>query len=237
MIEKTLKSGRDTLEEAVDYYPISSLTPSNSDWIILAKVTNKASVRKYTNKNGEGKLLNFELTDSDGVQIQCTCFNDMVDKFDPILIVGKIFKISKADVKISNKRYTSIAHDYCLVFNSGSVVEEAKDQSKKISDIAFNFKKIAKLKNTEVQLTVDLIGIVFQDFGTTEIQTKNGSKTIRNFTLIDDSKDDQLEDDDVYAIDVSIWGENSGKIDLQENKAIAIKNARTNTYRGGVKIS
>ena len=59
-------------------------------------------------------LRRFEFVDSFGDMILATAFNDEIDQFEPLLEEGKVYLISKAIVKISNTRFTSIKTDYCL---------------------------------------------------------------------------------------------------------------------------
>lgn len=94
------------------YTPIASLNTMNPDWMIKAKVTNKGNIRTYTNQRGEGKLFNFELADAHGGQIQVTCFGSACDKFESIVQQGTVYIISKGDVKMANKRFSSIKNDY-----------------------------------------------------------------------------------------------------------------------------
>ena len=82
------------------YMPISALNMTNSDWIILAKITKKSPPRNYSNARGEGQLMNIELTDQSGGQIQATAFGDAVDKFKDVLQEGKVYKISNCSVKV-----------------------------------------------------------------------------------------------------------------------------------------
>lgn len=73
------------------YTPIKALSPMNSDWIIKARVSKKYPVKEWANQRGQGKLLNFELVDKYGTQIQATLFNKAVDKFDSILEQDKVY--------------------------------------------------------------------------------------------------------------------------------------------------
>jgi len=106
------KSGVASKNADDTYTPINALNTMNPDWIICAKVTNKGAIRTYQNNKGEGKLFNFELADTYGSQIQATCFNAAAEKFEPMIEKGRIYKISKGDVKIANKRFCSIKNDY-----------------------------------------------------------------------------------------------------------------------------
>lgn len=158
------------------YTPIMALNTLNPDWMIKAKVTNKGAVRTFTNQRGEGKLFNFELADSHGGQIQATCFGTACDKFEPMIHQGTVYIISKGDVKMANKRFSSIKNDYCLILNDSASVEVAQDQNEDIADVQFDFTPISELATVETVKTIDIIGVVIADNGTREINTKNGNK-------------------------------------------------------------
>ena len=104
-------------------------------------------------------MLNIELMDKHGTQIQATFFKDAVDKFDPILREGGIYLFSNGTVKIANQRFTSIKNDFCLVFDKqGDIVEVPNDTS--IKTKGFSFLSIADIKALEQTRAVDVIGIV-----------------------------------------------------------------------------
>lgn len=39
--------------------------------------------------------------------MQCTCFNDEVDTFEPLFEVDKVYELSKFSLKAGNKKYTN----------------------------------------------------------------------------------------------------------------------------------
>ena len=99
------------------YTPIKALSTFNYDWRIKARCTKKCEVRRWKNQRSEGYLLNIELMDKHGTQIQCTFFKDAVDKFESMIQEGKVYLFSNGTVKIANQRFTSIKNDFCLVFD------------------------------------------------------------------------------------------------------------------------
>ena len=107
---------RDKFEEEA-YTPIKALSTFNYDWRIKARITKKGERRSWKNQRTEGYLLNVELMDKHGTQIQATFFKDACDKFEPIIREGGIFLFSNGTVKIANQRFTSIKNDFCLVFD------------------------------------------------------------------------------------------------------------------------
>ena len=46
-------------------------------------------------------------------------FNDTAEKYKEILKEGVVYEMSGGDVKMANKKFTSIPHDFCLTFNDG----------------------------------------------------------------------------------------------------------------------
>ena len=58
------------------YTPIKSLNTFLFDWKIKARVTKKHNKKTWKNNRGQGTLLNVELIDNQGTQIQATFFND-----------------------------------------------------------------------------------------------------------------------------------------------------------------
>jgi len=232
------KSGVASKTVSDDYLPIRALNTMNPDWIIMAKVTNKGQIRTYTNNRGEGKLFNFELADSYGGQIQVTCFNRAAERFEPMIEKGKVYKISKGEVKMANKRFSSIPNDYCLILNEHASVELAEDEEVEIADLIFEFTPIEKLVGRETMLTIDFIGVVHEDMGTKEINTKTGTvRHVRTVLLVDDSKLANTESDGVAAVELNIWGDSSDRYQFPKGEIIGVKRCRTSEYRGGIRLN
>lgn len=53
-------------------------------WTIKARVTNKSTIRTWSNAKGDGKLFSVNLLDETG-EIKATAFNDQVDKYYDML--------------------------------------------------------------------------------------------------------------------------------------------------------
>lgn len=58
-------------------------------WRIRARVTQKSSIRTWSNSRGEGRLFNVNFLDESG-EIRATGFNEAVDKFYDMLEVNKV---------------------------------------------------------------------------------------------------------------------------------------------------
>lgn len=91
------------------------------DWKIKARVTKKIK-KEWKNARGAGLLMNLELIDSQGSQIQATFFNDQVTKYDSEIQENKIYLFSNGTIKMANTKFTSIKSDYSIVFDRASEV-------------------------------------------------------------------------------------------------------------------
>uniref|UniRef100_A0A8C6SYI9 Replication protein A subunit n=1 Tax=Neogobius melanostomus TaxID=47308 RepID=A0A8C6SYI9_9GOBI len=87
------------------------LLPLHLTWTVRARVTNKSKVRTWSNSKGEGKLFSFEIVDESG-EIKITAFNNEVDKFFSLVEQGKVYFISKATLKVANKQFNTLKHEY-----------------------------------------------------------------------------------------------------------------------------
>lgn len=76
------------------YTPIKALSTFNYDWRIKARLIKKYERKCWKNARSEGYLLNIELMDQHGTQIQCTFFKDACDQFEHIMTEGNIYLMS-----------------------------------------------------------------------------------------------------------------------------------------------
>ena len=198
----------------------------NSDWIIKARITKKFPVRTYHNKNGSGKLLNFELIDRHGTQIQATCFNKAVDKFDQILEQDKVYILSKGTVKVSNTKFTSIKNDYCITFSPYSDIRPT-DEDNKISKQAFNFVSIKEIETKGEGKSIDLIGVVTSSSELATINLRNGGfKDKRDYTIVDNSEPKGVK------IQIALWGMPAKNFNFDEGTVVAFKGLKIAKYKG-----
>ena len=84
---------------SVQIVPIASLNAYQNRWTIKARVTQRSDIRRYMNAKGEGKFFTVDLLDAQGGEIRAISFNEVADKFDPILQMGAVVLISKASLK------------------------------------------------------------------------------------------------------------------------------------------
>ena len=95
-MKDVVQNPRDKIAERdLDQYtPIKAVSTYNNDWIIKARVSKKFNVKTWKNARGEGKLLNIELVDVYGDQIQATFFNKACEKWESLIEESKVYLFS-----------------------------------------------------------------------------------------------------------------------------------------------
>lgn len=114
-------------DEDADYVPVNCLNTYVQDWVIKVKLAKKYDMRNWSNPRGSGCLLNVDLMDKSRQMIQATFFNDGARKYNDELVEGKTYIMKGGQVKIANKRYTTIANDHCITFDIGCEITESRD--------------------------------------------------------------------------------------------------------------
>uniref|UniRef100_A0A8C2Z9Y1 Replication protein A subunit n=1 Tax=Cyclopterus lumpus TaxID=8103 RepID=A0A8C2Z9Y1_CYCLU len=210
----------------VDFVSTDSLLQVSTvcilSWTIRARVTNKSSIRTWSNSRGEGKLFSFEILDESG-EIKITAFNNEVDKFFSLVEQGKVYYITKATLKVANKQYTTLKNDYEMTLHAHSSIVPC-DDSQGIPAVHCDFVPIAELENRDKDAIIDVIGVCKSAEDVSRITTKT-SKEVSKRAL-------NLIDTTGKVVTVTLWGEEAEKFDGSRQPVVAVKGARLSDFGG-----
>lgn len=133
-------------DDDAGFIPVSCLNTFTHDWAIKVRVTKKYAMRSWNNPKGQGDLFNVDLIDRGDCQINATFFNEGARKYHQILEEGKVYKMSGGQIKMANKRYTTIKNDYCITFDERADIFEVEQGGSAIrSGTVYQFTGISDL--------------------------------------------------------------------------------------------
>ncbi|KAF1804516.1 hypothetical protein V8B55DRAFT_1499736 [Mucor lusitanicus] len=202
---------------------ISNLNPYQTRWHIKARVTQKSDIKKWHNSKSDGQLFSVHLLDSSG-EIKATIFTDQVDRFYNLLEEGKVYYISKARVTMARKQFSTLNNEYELIFENGTEIQACEEASN-IPQVKYNFVKIADIDKCEKDSNCDVLGVVTEDMGVSEIITKSTGRPLKKRELT-------LADDSLKTIRITFWGNQAEQFDASGSPVIACKGVRVNDFSG-----
>ncbi|PON54858.1 Replication factor A protein [Parasponia andersonii] len=179
--------------------PIAALNPYQGRWAIKSRVTAKGDLRRYNNARGDGKVFSFDLLDSDGGEIRVTCFNAVVDRFYNAIEVGKVYLISKGNLKPAQKNFNHLKNEWEIFLEATSTVDLCPDEDGSIPRQQFSFRPISDIENADSNSILDVIGIVVSVNPSVPILRKNGMETQRRIL--------NLKDWSGRSVELTLWGE------------------------------
>ncbi|OXU23008.1 hypothetical protein TSAR_015531 [Trichomalopsis sarcophagae] len=209
--------------------PIAALSPYQNRWVIKVRVTNKSPIRTWSNSRGEGKLFSIDLLDESG-EIRCTAFRDQCDKFYDMIEIGKVYYISRCQLKPANKQFNNLKNDYEMTLTSDSEIAICNEEIEGIPTLQFDFVPINTVEAKSKDELIDVLGIVktCSDIQTLTARTTGRELKKRDIGIVDENND---------LITVTLWGTQAMDFDGSTNPVIAIKGAKIGEFNGGKNLS
>ena len=205
-------------------YPIEALSPYAHKWTIKVRCTHKGDIKKWHNRNGEGKLFSVNFLDQSG-EIRATGFNEQCDQLYDVFQEGQIYYISTpCRVQMAKKQFSNVNNDYEMTFERDTIVEKAEDQDD-VPQIRYNFTSIGDLQSVEKDTTIDTIGVLKEVGEVSQITSKSTSKPYdkRELTLVDNTG---------YSVRLTVWGNTATSFDVSEEAVVAFKGVKVSDFGG-----
>lgn len=113
----------------------------------------------------------------------------------------QVYTFSGGRLKVADKKFSNLKCDYEITFDPHSLIQEVKNGNDNIKMINYQFQKIDKIANMDINTNVDVIACVKSVSDVSEIVSKKLGGALlhkREVTVFDDSG---------YEIRVTLWGE------------------------------
>jgi len=210
-----------------NFHPISSLNPYQNKWVIKARVTHKGSMRTWSNARGEGKLFSVELLDEHGGRIRATMFNETAEKYDQMFQEGKVYTISRGQLKPANRKFNKLPHDYELTLGRDAEVQ-FYGEDKKIKLQHYDIKPLEHAQDLPVDSVIDVCGVIQSVEPVQQIVSNRTKRELTKRTM-------RICDDSGISIDLTIWGEKALEMDekaMPEGTVVAATQVRVGDFGG-----
>ena len=204
----------------VKHFLLENLSTYSSNFKILVRVTQKSDLKPF--KSGQGKILSFRIIDKNSNEMDVAAFNDLADKYYPVITVGRVYEIISPKVKSNDRKYSLLKSDFRLNIEEYTTIKEVFDDGT-VKFFKFDFKKINEMNQVINGAFVDVIGFLYDVGNSSKLKTKVGDSNLKKLILADDSE---------TIIEVSLWKEFALRDDLKSDMIVAIKNLRVKDFNG-----
>lgn len=228
--QASVNNGLNKDADTDNIHPINSLSPYQNKWTIRARVVCKAPIRTWSNQRGDGKLFSMDLVDESG-EIRATAFNAECDKYFDMIEVNKVYFITRGVIKTANKKFTNLNNDYELTLSGDSQVTPCHDfDDSQMPALKFNFIPLSKVKDTDVDGLVDVIGVCQTAGDLVSLVAKTTKKELkkRDITLVDQS---------LSSVNITLWDTLAESFDGSLQPVIAVKGSRIREFMGSKSLS
>lgn len=207
-----------------DTINIGSLSPYLNTWNVKAKVVSKSKMKE--NQNPNKRFFSIVITDAQQDSMDCKFWGTVAVKWYDKIEVNKVYLFSNGKIAPANKYFNITKHDYDIVFNDNSEINEIKDNGEIKIEKKFSFVSLRdiKLAKKETPLTADIIGVVKHKGKIMMQKTKQGTEVRKQvIVVVDDTK---------HSFEIVFWEESTALIEeeLQEDQLYIFTNISVRTW-------
>ncbi|XP_012256946.2 replication protein A 70 kDa DNA-binding subunit [Athalia rosae] len=223
-LNDTLSTGR-----GVATTPITALSPYQNRWVIRARVASKSPIRTWSNSRGEGQLFSMTLVDESG-EINFTAFREQCEKFYSMLEIGKVYYLSRCQLKPANRQYSNVKNEYEMTATGETEIVPCHNEIEDIPHVTFDFSPIREIETMEKNGIIDVLGVCKSCTDVTTLLSKATRKELKK-------RDVNLIDESSTMVTLTLWGTQAEEFDGTTNPIVAIKGARIAEFNGGKTLS
>ena len=183
---------------------ISDLTSFTNNPFFILKFIAKSDIKIFSSKYnliGVDYVQNYVFSDINGDKIQAVAYSyDTTQKFDKLLKINSIYKISRVNKKTNFRNEFNITNTQIqLTFTFNTKIEELTEEEKKRQGFKDKneFTKIKDLLNKENKV-FNIYGIILDDKGIIEKKKINNNEIIKYRRLI-------IGDDSLHKVNLILW--------------------------------
>ena len=183
---------------------ISDLTSFTNNPFFILKFIAKSDIKIFSSKYnliGVDYVQNYVFSDINGDKIQAVAYSyDTTQKFDKLLKINSIYKISRVNKKTNFRNEFNITNTQIqLTFTFNTKIEELTEEERKNQGFKDKneFTKIKDLLNKENKV-FNIYGIILDDKGIIEKKKINNNEIIKYRRLI-------IGDDTLHKVNLILW--------------------------------
>ena len=172
---------------------IKDLNPYQNKYTILARVSHKGELNERHSSRWSGFVFNVTFEDESG-DIGATAFEELAQKFHPILEEGKFYYLSHAKVNlIKNKKFNTTSHEFELGFDRNTVVNECMNAPSLRRTPSANLTPMKEISNKAGGDIVNVLGYCTNIGNMFEGVSRSGKRYKKRDIFLIDAEDEEVK--------------------------------------------